>query len=174
MRPEKEAMAVALREQLDGSEYALMVDYRGLSVEQFADLRARLHGVRARCHVVRNAILEKVAGQAGRPLGSEALVGPTALVTGSGDVTAAAAVLRDFARANEKPAMKGGLLGTAILSAADVVAMANLPPRLMLLGQLVGTVAAPMSRLAGVLGRKVSSLLYVLKAVEEKKARISA
>jgi len=61
------------------------------------------------------------------------------------------------------------MLGTMPLTAVDVEAMSQIPPREVLLGRLVGTIAAPMSQLVGVMRQKVLSLLYVLKAVEEKK-----
>jgi large subunit ribosomal protein L10 len=146
-----------------------MVDARGLAVEQFSELRAKLRGARSRCQVVKNRILQKVVQQMGWTAAPGLFEGPTAIVTGTGEVTAVAGVIRDFAKVHELPVMKGGMLAGAPLSSADVKAMAELPPRPVMLAVFVGVVAAPMSRLAGVLRQKVASVLYVLKAAEEKK-----
>jgi len=73
-------------------------------------------------------------------------------------------------KANSLPVVKGGRLGARLLTAEDVEAIASLPPREAMLGRVVGTIAAPLSRLAGVMSRKVASLMVVLNAVAEKKA----
>ena len=100
---------------------------------------------------------------------SAVLQGPTGLVTGTGDATVVAKVLATFKKANELPEMKGGFLNDQMLTGSDVEAMAKIPPREILLSQLVGTVQAPMTSLVGVMNAKVSSLLYVLSAIEDKK-----
>jgi large subunit ribosomal protein L10 len=135
------------------------------------DLRGHLSGAKAEIHVVPNALL----GVAARGLGwgdmSQFLVGPTAMVSGAGDVSQVAKLLTAYVRDNNLPiAIKGGRLASQMLGAKDVVSLAELPPREILLGRVVGTIAAPMSRLVGVMNQKVASLLYVLKAVAEKKA----
>jgi large subunit ribosomal protein L10 len=67
------------------------------------------------------------------------------------------------------PTVKVGVMGNLVLTAAQVDALAELPPREVLLGQVVGTIAAPLSRLVGVMKQKVSTIVYVLKAIEDKK-----
>jgi large subunit ribosomal protein L10 len=92
------------------------------------------------------------------------------MVYGKGDVVAAAKVLKDFIKENDKkPALKvGGLQGPYFL-ATDVESLAALPSRESLLGQVVGTIAAPMTQLVGVLQQKVASVVYVVKASADKK-----
>ncbi|MBM4143117.1 MAG: 50S ribosomal protein L10 [Lentisphaerae bacterium] len=169
MRPEKESLAEELRGYLDAGDYVFMVDYRGLSVERMTELRARLGSTGAQCHVVKNALLARAGEERGWKIVPEALAGPTAIITGGGDASVVAGMIREFARTGDRPVVKGGMLGATPLSAGEARAMALLPPRRVLLAQLVGTVAAPMSQLAGVLRQKLCSLLYVLRAVEEKK-----
>ena len=82
----------------------------------------------------------------------------------------AAKTLSDFIKQHQLPTVKMGVLRGAILSKEDVETLAKLPSREQLLGTLVGTVAAPLTQMVGVLNQKVSSLLYVLKAIEEKKS----
>ena len=92
------------------------------------------------------------------------------MITGKGDISELAKVISGFVKDhNKKAAIKGGCLDGRVLQAADVNALATLPPREVMLGVLVGTVAAPMSQLVGVFNQKLLSLLYVLKAAETKK-----
>ncbi len=81
-----------------------------------------------------------------------------------------AKILQGFIKEHSLPMLKGGRLGTTGLSASDIELMAKLPARKILLGMLVGTIAAPMSQLAGVFRQKLASIVYVLKAVEQKKS----
>lgn len=169
MRPEKQSIKEELRERLAGIEFAFLADYRGLTVAQMQALRGQLADARASVHVVKNSLLRLAAADQGWQVPDEALQGPVALIAGSGDVTETAKILRTFRRANERPTLKGGRLGTRQLTVEDIVAMADMPPREVLLGRVVGTVAAPMTQLVGVMQQKVLSLLYVLKAAGDKK-----
>ena len=81
----------------------------------------------------------------------------------------AAKAIKQFNRTGGLPVMKAGVMGNLILTSEQIDVLADLPPREVLLGQVVGTVAAPLSRLVGVLKQKVSTIVYVLKAVEDKK-----
>ncbi len=170
MRPEKQAIVGEIRDNLSSAEYALLVDFAGMTVEQGADLRGRLAQHETRLQVVKNSLLGFVAGELGRPLDEDMLQGPTAMVYGSGDVAAVAKTLTGFYKEKERVAVKGGCLGQRRLSLQDVEALAKMPSREVLLGMVVGTIAAPMSGMVGVLSSKLRSLLYVLRAVEEKKA----
>jgi len=170
MRPEKESLADEIREWVTEADYALMVDYRGMTVEQTEEFRSRLRASQARCQVVKNSLLRKVGEEQGWDEGTDFTDGPTAMIVGEGEVTSLAALIKGFAKVNKLPVMKGGIMGAKALSQADVEAMASMPPREVLLSQVVGTVAAPMSQLVGVMNQKLCSLLYVLKAAEEKKA----
>jgi len=170
MRPEKKAIAEEVRGRLESAGFAIMVDYRGLSVEQISDLRGRLREANARLQVVGNVFLSRAAADLGRELHDGILDGPTAMVSGDSDVTVVAKVLKDFAKGSDLPVVKGGLLGKKAFSAADVDVMASLPSREVMLARLVGTVAAPMTQLVGVMNQKLCSLLYVLKAIADKES----
>jgi large subunit ribosomal protein L10 len=169
MRPEKKSIVGEIRERIEGAEFLIAADYRGLSVEKMTDLRRRLSGARGSAFVVKNSLLGHVADDLGMADIKEHLDGPTLLVSGKDDVVGVVKVLRDFRVENELPAVKGGILGRRGISAADISEIAGLPPREALLGRVVGTIAAPMTMAVGALSRKLSTILYVLKAVEEKK-----
>ena len=97
------------------------------------------------------------------------LSGPTAVVTGSGDIAEVAKALVAFIKGHDKASVKGGSFEGQLLSVADVNELTTIPPRQVLYAMLAGTLAAPMSQLVGVFSQKLCSLLYVLKAAEEKK-----
>ena len=124
----------------------------------------------AQMKTARNALIGVAAKELGWDGLSTVLEGPSTLVTGSGDVSETAKKLKGFRVANRMPALKGGWLDGQLLTASDVAAIASIPPREIMLGRMVCTVAAPMTQLVGVMNQKVLSLLYALKAVAEKKA----
>jgi large subunit ribosomal protein L10 len=169
MRPEKESIVKEIKASLDASEFLFLADYRGMGVQKLAALRSALAEADAEMHVYKNRYLGVAMGEERREELAGSLTGPTGVFTGSGDPTAVAKILVTFKKENELPVLKGGALNDKILTDSDIEAMAKIPPREILLSQLVGTVQAPMTSLVGVMNAKVSSLLYVLKAIEEKK-----
>ena len=170
VRAEKKSMIADIRTQIERADYVFLADFTGLSVERMTDLRGRLRPAGARMQVVSNAFLRLAAGETGWA-DLTGLTGPTAMICGTGEVTRAAKLVEQFGREFEKLALKGGRMKTRSLSADDIQQMARIPPREVLLGRLVGTLAAPMYMLVGVMSQKVSSVLYVLKAIEEKKGK---
>ncbi|MCL1856474.1 MAG: 50S ribosomal protein L10 [Kiritimatiellaeota bacterium] len=168
MRTEKQAMMREIVATLEASEYVIAITYSGLNAAKLKELRAALKATDAKAKIVKNTMLRKALEGRGWKV-PDTLKGPTAMVTGKGEVTAVAKALANFVKANEKTAIKGGALSGNLLSTADVDALSKVPPREIMLGMFLGTLAAPMSGLVGVMSGKLRSLLYVLKAVEEKK-----
>jgi large subunit ribosomal protein L10 len=171
MRPEKQSMAEELRRQLGGAVFVILADYHGLSVAKTDELRKRLRGVHAEFHVVQNRLFRNVAKELKCEGYEPALRGPSAMVLGSGDVVQAAKILKDFVKENGLPVVKIGALQGVILSPADIQKLATLPSRESLLASVVGTIAAPLAGLVRVLNQKVATIVYVLKAVQEKKEK---
>lgn len=175
MRAEKESIVSELCQQLGGASYVLLADFQGLTAGRSSDLRLQLHGAGARLQVVSNRLL-KIAAKKEPSAGLEGigLTGPTAMITGAGDIVAAAKLLRDFAREHERPVVKGGALQGSPLTADQVQQLADLPPREVMLATVVGTIAAPMTQLVRVLSQKAASIVYVLDAVRQKKEGAAA
>ncbi|NCC49714.1 MAG: 50S ribosomal protein L10 [Spartobacteria bacterium] len=167
MRPEKKSIVEQIRNEVKGSLFVILTDYRGLTVSQTEDLRNRLHGVQAHVRVVKNRMFRHVAREMNYDM-EETLKGPSAMIVGDGDVVATAKVLKDFIRENKLPVLKVGALEGVILSADDVKKLADLPPKPVMQAQLLGTLAAPMTQLMGVMQQKMASIVYVLKAIQEK------
>ena len=118
--------------------------------------------------MVKNRFLRVMTRDKGWSGLESSLKGQSAIVTGL-DVVKAAKTIKLFNKANGLPLVKSGVMGNMILTSAQIGALAELPPREVLLGQVVGTVAAPLSRLVGVMKQKVTTIVQVIKAVEDKK-----
>lgn len=168
IRPEKQAMYKEVQGHVSGALYMLLADYKGMTMPETDEFKKQLRGANARVKVVKNSMLGRISTEMGCK-GLENLNGPTAMIFGAGDVVEVAKILKNFSGDKEKPAVKGGVLEGAVLSAGDVIALAGLPGKKELQAKLVGTLAAPMTQVVGVMNQKVCSLLYVLNAVCEKK-----
>lgn len=171
MRPEKQAIAREIKEQLSGATFAILTDFTSMDTAKTAALRKKLRETEARFQVVPNRLFRVVAKELGYQGIEAGLKGPTAIVFGAGDVAATAKALREFIKGNNKiPVVKLGHMDGAVLSASDVEVLATLPSKKTMQGMLVGTIAAPMSNLVGVMSQKLASLVYVLKAAGDKKS----
>jgi large subunit ribosomal protein L10 len=167
MRPEKAFIVDDITGRLNASPFLFVADYTGLRVDQFAELRNRLHGVGARCHVVKNTFLRRAVADAGLPELSD-LKGQTAIVVGDQDVAAAAKVLKTFAAEFKKPTIRTGIVDRLVVSTEQIQAIADLPSRDVLLATLLGVLLAPASKLVRVLNEPASSLARVLQAQADK------
>ena len=116
---------------------------------------------------------QSLAARAARSAGMDAieplLVGPTALTFVTGDIAAVAKTLREFARANPLLVLTGGVIGNSPLNAADVIALAELPSREVLLAQLAGAFQAPMVKTAGLLQALPRNMAYGIKALIDQR-----
>jgi large subunit ribosomal protein L10 len=167
-RDEKAAVIDRIADEIKESDAVYAVDYRGLSVPQAAALRARLREADAVFRVVKNSLTERAADQAGAEALKAVLEGPTALTFVRGDAAVAAKALNDAARATQLLEFKGGLLNGDPLTADQVRSIARLPAREVLYGQLVGTIAAPVSGLVRTLNALIQGLAVQLGQIAEQ------
>ena len=167
-RDEKAAVVEEIAGQFQAADAIFAVDYRGISVAQAAELRARLRAADARFRVVKNSLSERAADRAGLQSLKPMLIGPTALTFVQGDAAAAAKALNDAAREMQLLEFKGGMLDGAILAAEDVRSIARLPSRDVLYAQLVGVVAAPLTGLARGLNALIGGLAIQLQALVDQ------
>jgi large subunit ribosomal protein L10 len=167
-RDEKAAVVDQIAEQIKSSDAIFAVDYRGISVEQAADLRLRLRDSGTRFRIVKNSLTERAADQAGAQGLKALLEGPTALAFVTGDAALAAKALNDAARTLHTLEFKGGLMDSNTLSAEQVVAIARLPAREVLHAQLVGTIAAPITGLVRGLNALIAGLAIQLQAIADQ------
>ena len=170
MRLENKSISDEIRGWLENAAYVILADYRGMKVRQSDVLRKRLGKMQAQIHVVPNRLCKRVVTDLNWGPVDQAFLGPTALISGSGDVIEAAKLLKEFNDENRLPTIKLGRFEGRYFTPSDIEVLASLPAKPVLHSILVGTIAAPMSQLVGVLKQKVSSLVYVLKAVQDKKS----
>ncbi len=169
MRAEKLVLNNEYVTRLNASPFFIVVDYRGLTVKQFSELRKRLTKAGAEVHVVKNSVFRRAVEAAGiTGFAGTTLTGQLASVTGRKDVASAAKVIKSFRAEFEKPQIRFGYLGQQRLEAADLVVLADLPPLEELRGKLLGVLQAPASRLVRLLATPAEQLARALKARAEK------
>src|SRR5579864_3114251 len=167
-RDQKAAVVEELSEQIRSADAIFAVDYRGISVADAAVLRNRLREAQARFRVVKNSLTERASDQAGAEALKAMLEGPTALAFVTGDVALAAKALSDSARAFGTLEFKGGLMNGDTLTAEQSQSIARLPSRDVLNGQLVGTIAAPLSQLVRTLNALIAGIAVQLQQIAEQ------
>ena len=154
MNPDKKIIINGLLDRVNASPYLIVIDYTGLTVQQFTELRNRLNAGGASCTVAKNTYMRKALAEAGMPdIGAE-LTGQMAYVTGTAEVFAAAKAIKNFEKEFKKPEMKVGILGNAILDSERLKMIADIPSREAVLSQLLGTILEPASRIARILQAK--------------------
>lgn len=164
MRAEKKFISAEYLSQLSASPFFLVVDYRGLNVSRFTELRRRLMKAGAEVHVVKNTIFRIAAKEAGLADLSGALAGQLAVVTGKKDFAAASKVVKSFQAEFERPKIQFGYLGSQRLSADEVKTIADLPPLPELQSKILGLLLAPAQKLAATIGTPGTQLARVIKA----------
>ena len=167
-KEQKAAVVEEIAGQIHGAEAVYAVDYRGISVPQAAELRARLRDADATFRIVKNSLTERAADQAGAQSLRTLLDGPTALTFVHGDAAVAAKAISDFARASAILEFKGGLLGGEELSIEQIQSIARLPARDVLYAQLVGTVASPLSGLVRGLNGLIGGIARQLQQIADQ------
>jgi len=168
-RPEKVATVEEIKGKLEGARAAVLTEYRGLTVSQLADLRASLRAADAEYKVYKNTLARRAAEEAGMADLVSLLQGPTAITFVKGDAVAVAKALRDYSKTNAHLIVKGGLLGTRVIQPNDVVALADIEPREVLLARIAGGFQAPLVKAAGLFQAFTRNMAYGVKALIDKR-----
>src|SRR5436309_4898084 len=171
MRPEKASIVSDLAAKLTRSPLVLGTDYQRRKVDQVGDLRNRLAPAGAEVRVVKNSFLKRAMTDSGLPDVADKLSGQTAIVMGEKDVAPVAKILKTFAAEFKVATLKIGIVDKSILSTKDVETLAELPPREVLLAQLLGLLLSPMTQLARLLNEPGASLARLLNAKAQKEGK---
>ena len=158
-----------IRERLAGADAALLTEYRGLKVTEIAALRATLRPMATEYKVFKNTLARRAAEEAGLTDLIPMLEGPVAIAFVHGDAVSAAKALRDFARSTPALTIKGGLLGRRVLFATEGEALAEVPPREVLLARLAGGFQAPLTKAAGLFQAFTRNMAYGVKALIDQR-----
>jgi large subunit ribosomal protein L10 len=167
-RPEKEQAVAELKENLQKHELAIATKYVGVTVAQVTNLRRKLREQNVTYKVYKNTLAKRALDDMGLNDAAVFMEGPTAWAF-SDDPVAAPKILKDFVKEAAFITMSGGILEGKIVSAAQLDALAALPPRDVLLGQVVGTIAMPLRNLVGALSALPRNLVNVLDQVRKQK-----
>jgi large subunit ribosomal protein L10 len=168
-RAHKVEVVDEVKTRLGEAAASIVSEYRGLTVAEMAALRHALASVGGDYKIFKNTLVRRaIDGGEYQPL-SEYLSGPSALTFVQGDISAVAKALRDFSRANPHLVIKGGLADGSLLTQSDLAALADLPPRDVLLARLAGALAAPMQQMAGLLQALPRNLAYGISALIEQR-----
>jgi large subunit ribosomal protein L10 len=167
-KDQKAAVVDEIAAQISEAQAVIAVDYRGTSVPQAAELRAKLRDADTTFRIVKNSLTERAADKAGADTLKELLEGPTAFAFVHGDAAAAAKALNDFTREQAQFQFKGGVMDGAPLSVDEIKAIARLPTRDALDAQLVGLVASPLTGLVRGLNSLISGLAVQLGQIAEQ------
>src|SRR6476661_2696520 len=167
-RDQKAAVIEDVASQIKEAQAIFAVDYRGLSVKQAADLRARLIEIDANLRVVKNTLTERAADQVGAEPLKQFLEGPTAFTFVKGDPVLAAKALAAFRRESQLPEFKGGWMDGRELTIADIEALSKLPSLEVMHGQLVGMVASPLVGLVRTLNALLSGIAVAMGQIQEQ------
>ena len=169
-RQQKESVVSQLRKEFSHSEAAFLVEYRGLTVRQLERLRTDLRQKGGTFKITKARLMKlAVDGLDGQQDLSPFFKDQVGLVFAGQDTTVIAKILKDFAKEHEALHLIVGCLDKKILQKNDVIRIATLPSREVLLAQLAGTMNAPISNLASVLNLMIVRLVWVLKQVEDQK-----
>ena len=166
---DKAATVADLHARFGAAKGAVVSDYRGLNVQEMSALRRQLREVDVELRVVKNTLARRAAAETDFERIAESFVGPTSIALTEGDVVAMAKVMTEYAKREPKLEIRAGLAEGQLLTPERVAALAELPPREVLLAQALGSLKSPMSGLVGVLQGVVRQLVYVLAAVQRER-----
>lgn len=167
-REKKERLVSWYTGLLSRSQAAILTDYRGLTMADFNQLRNKLREIQGEYHVTNNRLMKLALKEANLPVPEDLLRGPTATGFCFNEVPAVAKVLLDFSKESKILTIKGGLLGGKLISTEEVTALAELPPREVLLAQVLGTIQSPASGVVQAVAGAIRGIVYVLKARVEQ------
>ena len=166
---EKAGVIEQAKDWVSRSSGVIYTEYRGLKVKELQTLRASLKSKGGEIHVLKNTLYRIAAGEdTVSSLPSEFHNGPTAFAFLFENEPDCAKALVDFANSSKKLVIKGGMIGTKTLTAKDVEKLSKLPPRDVLLAQVIGTIAAPLSNLVGVVEALYADPIRTIGAVADK------
>src|SRR5687768_16400157 len=167
-KEDKAALVDEIADRLGDAEAIFAVDYRGITVPQAAELRAKLAEAETSFRVVKNRLAKRATERAGTAELDPLFQGPTALAFVKGDAVAAAKAISTFGRQHDILAYKGGLMDGAPLDPDQFMTIARLPALDVLHGQLAGVVASPLTGLIRGLGSMLSGLAVALGEIQEQ------
>ena len=170
---QKQDMVAEVSEQIAKAQTVVIAEYRNLTVSDMTDLRRKARGAGIYLRVVKNTLARRAVADTPFKGLADRMVGPLAYGI-STDPVAAAKVLSDYAKSNDKLVIKGGAMANQVMSARDIVTLASMPSREQLLAQLLGTMQAPVAKFVQTLNEVPGKFVRTLAALHEQREKQSA
>ncbi len=170
-REKKRELVQKLKELYESSTGIVITEYRGLSMEEITELREELKKKGDIFKVVKNTLMIRVLKESGLDEASELFVGPIAVAFSREDIGQTAKAILDFRKKVEKVDLKGAIIDGKLYSQKEIEAIAKLPSKETLLGQLVGTMIAPLTNFVSVLGAPIRDFVNVLNNLKDKQEK---
>lgn len=168
-KQKKTATVKSLTEKLARAKTVAFADYRGLTVNQLADLRRKVKAVGGEMVVAKNTLTGKALQISNFQIPNSNLEGPSAVIFSYEDEVAPVKTIADSGKTLGLPAFKFGFFGQTFLDAAALLELAKIPGREVLAAKLVGSLASPLYGLVGVLQGNIRNLVYVLGQIKHSK-----
>ena len=152
---------------------AILADYSGLNVQQLAELRSQLRQAAVELQVVKNTLARRAVEETGFVPLTEHFVGPISVAFSQHDAVAMAKALTEYAKKEPKLNVRVGFVEGQVLSPEQITALAELPPREVLLARMLASMQSPLTGLVGVLQGVLRQFVYALQAVRDAKEKAS-
>lgn len=166
---QKKVIVAQIKEKFESAHSAVFVDYRGLTVAEVTELRNECRKAGVEYVVLKNTMIELAAKELGIEGLDSYLKGPTAVAFGHKDPASPAKILSDFIKKTKKMELKCAVIDKQTLDAAGAQALADLPPKEVLIAKMMGSLNAPITNFVGVLSATLRSLVYAIEAVRKQK-----
>lgn len=166
----KKTVVAEITDKLNRAQSVVLIDYRGLTVSEVTDLRNQFRKAGVEYAVLKNTMLTLAARDLNIENLEEHLKGPTAVAFGYEDPVAPAKIITEYIKKNKKISVKCGMIDKKVVDVAGVTALAELPPREVLIAKMMGSMNAPITGFVGVLSGVMRKFVYAVEAVRKQKA----
>lgn len=172
LRKEREAAVDTLTKEFDGLQGLVVAGYVGVKTQELNDLRGKLRPLKARCQIVKNRLAKIALKNKGIDVGfAEFFKGQSALIIQKGDAVAGLKVLVEFEKSHANMKIRAGVLDGKVFNVGQLKMVASLPPRPVLLSQLLASLQGPLSQFASVITADLRNLASLLEQVGRKKEK---
>ncbi len=165
---EKKAVVAEVAGQVSGAQTIILAEYRGLAVSDMTVLRAKARAAGVYFRVLKNTLVRRAVVDTPFASLADQMIGP--LVYGiSDDPVAAAKVIHEFSKSNDRLVIKGGAMANFVMTPKDVASLATMPSRDQLISMLMGTMQAPVTKFVQTLNEVPAKFVRGLAAVRDQK-----
>ena len=170
---QKQAMVAEVSAELARAQAVVLAEYRSLQVGEMTELRRKARGSGVYLRVLKNTLARRAVADTPFKGLAEQMVGPLAYGISS-DPVAVAKLLQEFAKGNDKLVIRAGAMPNVVMSAKEVVSLAQMPSRQELLGMVLGTMQAPVAKFVRTLNEVPGKFVRTLAAVRDQKEKQAA